>query len=138
MGLRTVVAEQNSCGCDIQPVRDIRYNILLHQRTPRAAKWAVRGDMNTPCLAKVYRVLLWQLCVIFNLVYRRDYGGVGKQFLQKLHTIVTDADRFDFASFEKSLHCLPGLDVCPVFNHVDFSVGKSREAFIVAYLLSVS
>ena len=109
-----MIAQENSGWADIVLLSSLDHALVLEQWRASAAQRAVCGDVNALFPAKVDNFLLGQQGVVLNLVDGGRDGGLGKQLLQVLDRVVSDANGFDLVRvrLDQLLEVLPGVDVC--------------------------
>lgn len=111
IGVLTVPAQQNSSRSNASLLGHFNNRRCREERATRAAQRTVRSNNDALLLAEVDDLLLWERGVVLDLIYCRNNGSLGKEFLKVLHTVVGNANGLDLASGQKLLHALPGGDV---------------------------
>ncbi len=77
-----MVAQQHGRRLDVVFLGDLHHGLQPHERAVRAAKRAVRHDVDALLAAEVDNLLLRQHRVVLDLVDRGDDGGVREQLLE--------------------------------------------------------
>lgn len=92
-------------------LRNFRDPLFVEQRTSGTTQGAVGRNMYPLLFAKVNNILLWEVRMVFNLVYGWYYRDVWEELAQISDAVVGDTNGFDFAGFEEVFHLFVGLDV---------------------------